>query len=109
MDWTNALLLAILVIQVLILFMSARGQNTSLEWKVDQIRKHLGLQETGTTRGGALGTWPPEPSDQVKELARHPTQKIAAIKRYREETGAGLKEAKDVVEAWIAGQSNEPG
>jgi ribosomal protein L7/L12 len=37
---------------------------------------------------------------QVLEIAR--TQgKIAAIKHYREATGAGLKEAKDAVEAMI--------
>ncbi|HMC88693.1 MAG TPA: ribosomal protein L7/L12 [Gemmataceae bacterium] len=99
MDWTPWLLLAILFLQVLILLLLTKSKDTRLEWKVDQIRKHLGLEET----------WPPDPSDQVKELARDPAQKIAAIKRYREETGAGLKEAKDVVDAWIAKQNNETG
>ena len=35
---------------------------------------------------------------EVRDLARR-NQKISAIKRYRELTGAGLREAKDVVEA----------
>jgi len=40
-------------------------------------------------------------SDRVKELARDPNRKIEAIKVYREETGAGLAEAKDTIEAFI--------
>ncbi len=40
-------------------------------------------------------------SDRVKELARDPNRKIEAIKVYREETGAGLAEAKGTVEAFV--------
>jgi hypothetical protein len=40
-------------------------------------------------------------SDRVKELAREPSRKIEAIKVYRDETGAGLAEAKDTIEAFI--------
>jgi ribosomal protein L7/L12 len=40
-------------------------------------------------------------SDRVKELARDPNRKIEAVKAYREETGAGLAEAKNAVEAFI--------
>jgi len=40
-------------------------------------------------------------SDRVKEIARDPNRKIEAIQAYREETGAGLAEAKDAVEAYI--------
>jgi ribosomal protein L7/L12 len=40
-------------------------------------------------------------SDRVKEMARDPSRKIRAIKAYREETGVGLAEAKDAVEAFI--------
>jgi hypothetical protein len=43
----------------------------------------------------------PELSDRVKELARDPARKIAAIKALRDETGAGLAEAKDAVESYI--------
>jgi hypothetical protein len=38
------------------------------------------------------------PSDEVKVLARTPGRKIAAIKLYRDQTGAGLRDAKEVVE-----------
>jgi ribosomal protein L7/L12 len=40
-------------------------------------------------------------SDCVKQLASDPSQKIEAIKVYREETGASLAEAKEAVEAFI--------
>jgi hypothetical protein len=40
-------------------------------------------------------------SDRVKELARDPNRKIEAVKFYREETGAGLAEAKGAVEAFV--------
>jgi ribosomal protein L7/L12 len=44
----------------------------------------------------------PPLSQRVIEIASDPGRKISAIKAYREETGLGLKEAKDAVEAWIA-------
>ncbi len=40
-------------------------------------------------------------SVQVKELALNPKTKIAAIKLYRTETGAGLKEAKEAIDTFI--------
>ena len=39
-----------------------------------------------------------EPSEKVKKLAKEPGSKIAAIKAYREQSGVGLKEAKEVIE-----------
>lgn len=43
-------------------------------------------------------------SDRVRGLADDPARKIEAIRAYREETGAGLAEAKAAVEAYIAGR-----
>ena len=40
-------------------------------------------------------------SAQVKALADNHARKIQAIKKYREETGAGLVEAKNAIEAYI--------
>jgi len=40
-------------------------------------------------------------SARVKDLARDPSRKIEAIKAYRDETGAGLAEAKQAVEEFI--------
>ncbi|MCX4882213.1 MULTISPECIES: ribosomal protein L7/L12 [unclassified Streptomyces] len=56
-----------------------------VEYKLDLILGHLGLRER-------------EPwSDEVDALLRD-GKKIAAIKAYREATGAGLKEAKEAVD-----------
>jgi ribosomal protein L7/L12 len=60
-----------------------------LEKKTDAIMQHLGLEYEPPAPGG---------SDTVLSLIRA-GKKIEAIKIYREETGAGLKEAKDAVEA----------
>jgi ribosomal protein L7/L12 len=72
-----------------------RARLMRLEAKLDLILKHLGVTYVEETSPGGL-------SAAVQELARHPHCKIQAIKLYREETGAGLKEAKDAVEAYIA-------
>lgn len=45
-------------------------------------------------------------SPEVQELARHPDRKIAAIKLYREQTGVGLAEAKEAVEAFMYSDKN---
>jgi ribosomal protein L7/L12 len=63
-----------------------------LQRKADLALTHMGIQA------------PPEHSplsERVKELAADPAQKIHAIKLYREETGAGLADAKDAVEKWM--------
>jgi hypothetical protein len=71
-----------------------RAQLARLERKVDLILAHLGIEYVETA--------PPCPlSAEVQELARNPAQKIAAIALHRRQTGVGLKEAKDAVEAFI--------
>jgi hypothetical protein len=68
-----------------------------LEQKVDLILKHLGI-EYRDFMADLL-------SEKVRALADNPAQKIAAIKLQREETGCGLREAKEAIEAYIAGRS----
>jgi ribosomal protein L7/L12 len=75
--------------------LSDRLRLIRLEAKMDLILEHLALTYVEKPSQSGL-------SPAVQELALHPAQKIAAIKLYREETGAGLKEAKDAVEAFIA-------
>ena len=65
-----------------------------LEEKIDLILTHLGLDYQEATVPGGL-------SDEVKALADDPAKKIEAIKLHREQTGLGLKAAKDAVEAYI--------
>jgi ribosomal protein L7/L12 len=42
---------------------------------------------------------PGEPSERVKALAQQPSQRIEAIKAYREETGADLRTAVRVIDS----------
>jgi len=71
-----------------------RAQLVRLEKKVDRILKHLGLEYIEETPQCQL-------SPEVQAVARDPGRKIQAIKLHREQTGIGLKEAKDAVEAFI--------
>jgi hypothetical protein len=80
----GGLMLGFLTVSMLIFYRTDR-----LEAKVDLILAQLGI------------AFPPEPSERVKTIARDPARKIEAIKSYREETGLGLKEAKDAVEGAI--------
>lgn len=85
------LLIAVAVLVVLGALLSRSGSTRQLERrldrlerKVDLLMQHMGVQQQG-------------PDQDVLNLARA-GRKIEAIKRYRELTGAGLKEAKDAVE-----------
>jgi ribosomal protein L7/L12 len=62
---------------------------SALEKKVDMIMNHLNLKYND--RGSASFEY------EVRDLIRR-GDKIEAIKRYREQTGVGLKEAKDAIE-----------
>jgi ribosomal protein L7/L12 len=46
--------------------------------------------------------FPPPPSAAVQAIAR--TQRIAAVKAYRQETGLGLKQSLEIIDAWRAKQ-----
>ncbi len=62
-----------------------------LEAKVDFLLRHLGFdpEQIPTTQ---------QINDEIARLIRE-GNKIGAIKAYREQTGLGLKEAKDAVDA----------
>lgn len=64
-----------------------------LERKVDLILRHLNIEYVP---GNLL-------SEEVRQLALDPAKKISAIKLHREQTGVGLKEAKEAVEEFMAG------
>jgi ribosomal protein L7/L12 len=82
-----------LVISVLSNIYQARDRR--LEWRIsgiertlDRLMRHLGVEE------------PADSLDEVRRLARS-GQAIPAIKAYREQTGAGLRAAKDAVDAMV--------
>ncbi len=71
---------------------SSKAALERLELNLRKLLEHLGLEYE-------LCSPPTEPSPQVLELAL--TNKISAIKQLREETGLGLKEAKEAVEEML--------
>jgi ribosomal protein L7/L12 len=88
MEVSTMLLVAILVLAVLALFKGS-GSDTarlrSIERKLDLTLKQLGVD-------------PNEGFDeQIKQLVQS-GRKIEAIKLYRQQTGVGLKEAKENIE-----------
>jgi hypothetical protein len=85
---------------VLVLAVAGRGGSTRqlerrldrLEHQLDLLMRHLDVPQPGLDVGPDLAV-----DHDVVALARA-GRKIEAIKRYRELTGVGLKEAKDAVE-----------
>ncbi|MFC0545536.1 ribosomal protein L7/L12 [Kutzneria chonburiensis] len=93
MDATTLGLVGIAVLVLLAALMSRGGSTKQLERRLDRLEGKLDLlmQHQGVQLPG------PDFDQDVVNLARS-GRKIEAIKRYRELTGAGLKEAKDAVE-----------
>ena len=72
---------------------SDRARLGRLERKVDAVMKHLGVVYVDPAGPEGL-------SEEVRRLADNPATKLEAIKLHREQTGLGLREAKDAVEAY---------
>jgi ribosomal protein L7/L12 len=86
-----SILLFVVPILVLVVGLAQRSGHQGvrlarLERKVDAILKHLGVEANADV------------TPEVLELVKA-GKKIEAIKRYRDETGVGLKEAKEYVES----------
>lgn len=87
--------LVLVILGILLQLLLKSGDNDKnwrrIERKLDAIIKHMcieipdGLQNI---------------SEETKRLAEDPSRKIEAIKRLREETGMGLREAKDLIEEY---------
>jgi ribosomal protein L7/L12 len=63
-----------------------------LERKLNLVLTHLGIDPSVRVA----------PSSHVIDLATNPRKRIEAIKAYREQTGAGLKEAVAVIDEIVA-------
>jgi ribosomal protein L7/L12 len=68
--------------------MRSRTRLRNLELRLARLFKHVGFDADAKLPA----------SEEVKALAGTPGGKIAAIRAYREQAGAGLKEAKEEVE-----------
>lgn len=91
MEWWILGLSVSIALMVLSAHLNTRSRIARIEHKVNLLLKANGIE---VVKGLPL-------SDRVKEIARDPARKIEAIKTYREETGAGLADAKEAVEAHI--------
>ncbi|QIS10185.1 ribosomal protein bL12 [Nocardia arthritidis] len=68
-----------------------------LNYKLDLIIKHLGIQDAdAVVLNKSSGSYSVDLTEVGELMAQG--KKIQAIKRYRELTGLGLKDAKDAVE-----------
>lgn len=65
-----------------------------LERKIDAILRHLNITYVDPASPEGL-------SAEVQHLANDPGRKIQAIKLHREQTGLGLRDAKEAVEAYL--------
>lgn len=85
--------MAALALAIFVVTAQARMQDSiaRIDRKLNALLRHFDIDAAD-----ALGV-----SDRVKELARDPSKRIEAIKVYRAETGVGLAEAKDAVDAVI--------
>ena len=81
--------LAFLLISIVIgTFFNHIRRLQDVERKLNLVLAHLGIDPTAVV----------PPSSHVVSLAKDPRQRIAAIRAYRQQTGAGLKEAAAVIE-----------
>jgi ribosomal protein L7/L12 len=85
--WFSAALLATILLATL------SDRLRKLSQRLDAIDRKFALLPEYAALEKQLSKW--------QELALDPSSKIQAIKSYREETGAGLAEAKDAVETWM--------
>jgi hypothetical protein len=89
---TAVLLSAILAMGAfLVAFLSARFDK--LGRRIDILDRKVSLLPEFSEIEKKLKAW--------QRLALDPSSKLQAIKAYREETGAGLAEAKNAVERWL--------
>jgi ribosomal protein L7/L12 len=65
-----------------------------LEAKLDALLRHSNVSYVDPASPEGL-------SEEVKSLANDPTKRIEAIKLLREQTGLGLKDAKDAVDRYV--------
>jgi ribosomal protein L7/L12 len=85
----------LLVVNAIGAFVSNSRRLQDVDRKLNLVLAHLGIDPTAQVN----------PSSDVINLAADPTQRIAAIRAYRLQTGAGLKEAVAVIDG-IASRSN---
>jgi len=87
----NAIWLSGIVLMIVVVAMILGDRQSKLARRLDALERRLRLHPEQRQLEEELPAW--------QRLALD--SKIQAIKAYREETGAGLAEAKDAVEKWL--------
>lgn len=98
MQQVISIFLGLAVLGLLISRDSLNQRVHNLETRLGRLQLHLGFDADQI----------PPASDEVKALARTPGSKIAAIRAYRQQTGAGLREAKAEVERLMRTDGSPP-
>ena len=93
MEWIAPSIVVIGVLAILAVVSKMQARVDGLERRLNLLLRHFNID---TAPGSQL-------SERVRRLADDPARKIEAIKVYRDETRAGLAEAKAAVEAYING------
>jgi ribosomal protein L7/L12 len=88
MTISEYVLALLLIVNALAFFFSHSRRMRDVDRKLNLVLTHLGIDPTAHVA----------PSSYVMSLAADPRQRIEAIKAYREQTGAGLKEAVAVID-----------
>jgi ribosomal protein L7/L12 len=78
----------LLIANAIALLSNRTRQLPDVERKLNLVLAHFGIDPTAEVA----------PSDRVTSLASDPRQRIEAIKAYRMQTGAGLKESAAVID-----------
>jgi ribosomal protein L7/L12 len=89
----NAIWLSGIVVMVVLLAIVLGDRLSKLDRRLATIERMLRLHPEYRSAEKDLTEW--------QKLALDPSSKIQAIKAYRDETGAGLAEAKKAVEKWM--------
>ena len=94
----ESLLLIIFAVSLLTFMIETRQIDSRLkrlDRRLSLVLRHLGIDPVAEM----------QLSERVQVLARDPKRKIEALKTYRQETGAGLREAKETIEAFLKNPS----
>jgi hypothetical protein len=94
MEWIAPSIVVIGVLAILATVSRSQARLERVERRLNLLLRHFNID---TAPGSQL-------SERVRRLADDPARKIEAIKVYRDETGAGLAEAKAAVEDYIKGR-----
>lgn len=91
---SHEFILLLLLVACVWLLLGIRQRLSEQAAQLQLLMRHLGVTPGQLT----------EPTEAIKALARQPNRRIEAIRLYREQTGASLKDAKEIIDRVGAGE-----